>query len=278
MANRTKRIESLFTRTLNGLYKSMEEAVRQPKSTQTVIKRLEYYAQSPEYQAWCDELALTMTTQVNEGVSATWREAALEAGRGSDFYAAILESLKEPLGGDFFQAVRENASLIKTFPLDVARDLTDFVARESALGRRSGDILTDLIERYPDTAKTRLNLIARTEVSKTQATLTQARAFSLGLNWYIWRTSEDARVRSSHSHMEGVLVNYNDPPSPEELFPQKDTKPYGRYNAGMTFNCRCYAEVVVDISFVDFPCRVYHANHIERMPRSRFEKLIGGWQ
>lgn len=269
-----KRIESRFTHSLNGLCKTLEKAVMAPQDPQTIIRRLNAYAQSPEYQAWCDELALNMTTQINEGVSATWRKAAQKAGRGNEFYGAILESLKTPYGGEFFQTVRENAKLIKTFPLDVSRDITDFVARESAQGRRSGDILNDLIMRFPDTAKSRLNLIARTEVSKTESALTQARAFSLGLNWYIWRTSEDSRVRSSHSRMEGVLVNYNDPPSPEELYPDKDTKPYGKYHAGATFYCRCYAEPVVDISFVAFPCRVHRAGSVERMTRSGFEKIM----
>lgn len=274
MNSRDKRIENSFNYTLNRLFKSMEDFVRNPKDPQTIIRRLNIYAQSQAYKDWCDELSLKMTTQVNQGVSATWRKAALKAGRGNEFYAAILEELKTPNGGAFFQAVRQNAELIKTFPLDVSRDLADYIAREGAQGRRSGDILTDLAQRFPDTAKSRLHLIARTEVSKTQSALTQARATSLGLNWYIWRTSEDARVRSAHGHMEGILVNYNDPPSPEELFPKKNTKPYGKYNAGDTFNCRCYAEVVVDLDFVDFPARVYHAGMVERMPRSRFEKIM----
>ncbi len=270
----SKRIENSFNHTLNKLFKAMELAVRNPQNPQTVIRRLNIYAQSPEYKVWCDELALNMTTQVNTGVSATWRKAALKAGRGNEFYAAILEELKMPHGGTFFQTVRENAELIKTFPLDVSRDLTDFIAREGAQGRRSGDILTDLVAKFPKTAKSRLNLIARTEVSKTQAALTQARASSLGIGWYIWRTSEDSRVRSAHGHMEGVLVNFLDPPSPEELFPKKDTKPYGRYNAGETFNCRCYAEPLIDLNIADFPCRVYRAGSIERMSRSRFEKIM----
>lgn len=270
----SRRIENSFNYTLNRLFKSIEEFVRNPKDEQTVIRRLKIYGQTQEFKDWCDELALKMTTQVYQGVSATWREAALKAGRGNEFYAAILEDLKTPNGGVFFQTVRQNAELLKTFPLDLSQDLTEFIANEGMMGRRSGDILNDLVEQFPDTAKTRLNLIARTEVSKTQSAFTQARATSLGLNWYIWRTSEDVRVRSAHGHMEGVLVNWNDPPNPEELFPQKNAKPYGSYHAGNTFNCRCYAEVVIDLDFVEFPARVYHARTIERMPRLRFEKIM----
>jgi SPP1 gp7 family putative phage head morphogenesis protein len=270
-----KRVESRFNRTLNGLLDELYAAIGNAKDPQIIISRLNAYAQRPEYKAWCDELALNMTTQVNEGVSATWRKAALKAGRGNEFYSAILKDLKSPLGGEFFQTVRENANLIKTFPLDVSRELTDFIARESAEGRRSGDIMNDLVKKFPETAKSRLNLIARTEVSKTESALTQARASSLGLNWYIWRTSEDKRVRSSHAHMDGMLINWNDPPSPEELFPDKDSKPYGRYHAGATFNCRCYAEPVVNLSSVEFPCRVHRAGIVlMRVSRASFEKMI----
>jgi uncharacterized protein with gpF-like domain len=75
--------------------------------------------------------------------------------------------------------------------------------------------------------------------------------------------------------MEGLLINWLDPPSPEELFPDKDTKPYGKYHAGATFNCRCYAEPVVDISFVDFPCRVHRAGIImAKVSRSSFEQIM----
>ncbi len=242
MTPKIRRIETRFTRALNGLIKILEDTVRYPQTPQDVTQGLQHYAQSPEYQSWCDEMAFNMTAQVNESVNAVWRQSALKAGRGNEFYTAILAGVKAPPGGAFSQIVRENANMIKALPLDISRDMTAFIARESAKGRRTGDILTDLIEKFPNTAKTRLQLIARTEVSKTQSALTQARAFSLGIEWYIWRTSEDARVRSAHRHMEGILVNYLDPPSPEALFPKKGVKPYGHYHAGMTMNCRCYAE------------------------------------
>jgi SPP1 gp7 family putative phage head morphogenesis protein len=170
--------------------------------------------------------------------------------------------------------LRENADLIKTFPLDVAQTLNRYIATEGEKGRRSGDILKDLLKQYPDTAKSRLNLIARTEVSKTQTALVQSRAQSLGLNWYEWQTSEDARVRNTHKHMQGVLVRWSDPPSPEALDPKGGEKPYGKYHAGDTFNCRCYPEPIVNIDFVDFPAKVYYGGGITKMTRAQFETQL----
>jgi SPP1 gp7 family putative phage head morphogenesis protein len=128
---------------------------------------------------------------------------------------------------------------------------------------------------FPEKSKANAALIARTEVSKSQTALTQARAEALGLNWYIWRTSEDSRVRSSHDFMEGVLVRWSDPPNPELLDPDfKGKKTYGKYHAGNIFNCRCYPEPVVDIDDIEFPCRVYFNGKIQNMTRNRFLEIV----
>jgi SPP1 gp7 family putative phage head morphogenesis protein len=240
---------------------------------QDIIRRLRVYASSSAYQQWCDQIALNVATQVNKGVSATWREASRKAGRGSEVYAAIMEELAKPNGGVFFEIVRTNAETLKTFPLAISEELTEYIANEAMQGRRGSDVMSDLTKRFPEMAKSRLQLIARTEVSKAQSALTQARAQDLGLNWYIWRTSEDARVRSAHRHMEGVLINWNNPPSPEMLSPDGEQAHYDYYHAGDTFNCRCYAEVVVNFDYVNFPVKVYRNNFIARMTRAIFEKI-----
>jgi hypothetical protein len=73
--------------------------------------------------------------------------------------------------------------------------------------------------------------------------------------------------------MEGVLINWNNPPSPEMLSPDGEQAHYGYYHAGDTVNCRCYAEVVVNLEYVDFPAKVYRNNSIARMTRGEFQKI-----
>lgn len=248
----------------------MKKTVAEAKTPQEATHLLNLYAQSQEYKDWCEELATKITTQVNTKVNGTWREAAAKAGRGSEIYKPLQAELKKPLGGDFWLKVKENARLIQTFPLDISTTLTQYIAEEGIKGRRSGDILVDLMKKFPTTAKSRLRLIARTEVSKTQTALTQARATALGADWYIWRTSEDERVRGSHDKMNGVLVNWKDPPSPETLAGMKS---YGKYHAGDIFNCRCYPEPIVNFDYVEFPARVYYNGAIRTMSRKQFEKI-----
>ena len=275
MKSRFKRIENQYAYTLNRLFRSIRDFVGLDlQNPQDISRRLKLYASSAAYKQWCDQIALNVATQVNKGVSATWREASQKAGRGSELYTAILEELEKPHGGAFYQTVRSNAEVIKTFPLNLSEEITEYVSRQNMEGRRGGDIMQDLIERFPGMAKSRLQLIARTEVSKSQSALTQSRAQALGLNWYVWRTSDDARVRSAHRHMEGVLVNWNNPPSPEMFSPDGEQAHYGYYHAGNTFNCRCYAEAIINLDYVDFPARVYRNNYIAKMTRAAFEKIL----
>jgi len=270
--NPNRTIEARFTNTLNLLLRRIEKGLVKARSPEEAIRILKRYADSPEYQAWCDELALTITTQVNKGVSKTWRQAAQKAGRRSEIY----EKIKNELNRDNWQfavKVKQNAALIRTFPLETAKALNAHVAEETMRGRRSEDILHDLMRQYPDTAKSRLNLIARTEVSKTQTALIQSRSQSLILDWYIWRTSEDSRVRHSHDHMEGVLINWGSPPSPEALDPQYKGKIPGAYHAGDIYNCRCYPEPIVNLDYVMFPAKVHHGGVIGLMTRAQFEQI-----
>ena len=123
-------------------------------------------------------------------------------------------------------------------------------------------------------SKSRISLIARTESSKASTALTEARAESLNLPWYVWRTSKDARVRSSHRHMDGVLIAWAEAPSPEAL---KGLKSYGTYQAGNTFNCRCYPEPLIYLDQVSWPHKVYHNGTIREMTRSAFKKINSGY-
>jgi SPP1 gp7 family putative phage head morphogenesis protein len=268
--NPNKSTETRFTNTLNQLLRRIEHGLKKAQTPQEAIRILERYAASPEYKEWCDSLALNIATQVNKSVSKTWREAAKQAGRGSEIYDRIRSELYSKNNYQFVLKIKQNASMIQTFPIEIAKTLNEHVAHETIRGRRSEDILRDLMRRYPDTAKARLNLIARTEVSKTQTALVQSRAQSLGLDWYIWRTSEDSRVRTSHKDMEGILVKWSDPPSPEGIAKIKST--LGHYHAGDCPNCRCYPEPIVNLDYVTFPAKVYVNGTVEDMTRAKFEE------
>ena len=74
----------------------------------------------------------------------------------------------------------------------------------------------------------------------------------------------------SHRPLDGVLVNWHDPPSPEALAREKSY--FGKYHPGTVFNCRYLALPLVSLDEVRFPARVYTGGRIKRVSRTRFEK------
>ena len=173
----------------------------------------------------------------------------------------------------YWDIVSRNSRLIQSMTNEAAERVSNIVAEGQAAGMRSEDMADDILRQWPTMTRAHAKLIARTESSKAASALTRSRAQSAGLNWYIWETSEDSRVRSSHRHMDGVLVNWNDPPSPEALIDMKD---YGKYHAGEFPNCRCYAAPLIEYDDVSWPHKVYRNGRIRYMRLSEFKKIEGG--
>lgn len=274
--NLPNRIESEYRRALNRFSKSIEQELQGIDDPQEIVRRIRQISERREYAALCDELARSMVTGIYKKTAASWREAARQSTRSAVIYHSIKEELHGNVGTVFYNKMAENAALVKNFPRVIAQNLTRQIQNEALGGRRAEDIAAELMQQYRDKSEAQVRLIARTTVSQTQAALTQARSENLGIEWYIWRTSGDGRVRDSHRDMDGVLCRWSDPPNSEALFRQKGVAPYGRYNAGETFNDRCYAEPVVSPDFVSFPARVHVNGQIRVMTRAQFEKLAVG--
>lgn len=264
-------IERNYICVLKAVMREVEAAIKGVDDPRRIIRILTQISTQPAFQQYCTVLAMKMTTQILNQDSKTWREAARNASRGSEIYSAIMEELKgSRINTIFRQKTIENARLIQSLPLQSAEEFIHQTQEMSMKGMRADQIASVLRGKYKNLTEARVQLIARTEVSKTQTALTQARAQNLGLSWYVWRTSEDGRVRKTHEHMNGVLVRWNDPPSPEQLAGKKS---YGKYHAGDTFNCRCYPEPMVDVALLEFPRKVYYDGRIQNMTQAQFEKI-----
>lgn len=225
------------------------------------------------YRDYALAAARRMITALYVGSRRTWREAAREAMKGREIYDMLQRELQGPVGDRVRDLVEQNARLITSFPLDIAKRANVFVREEAEKGRRASAIADDLMRQFPDMAESRIQLIARTETSKASTALTRARSEELGTIAYIWKSSKDARVRSSHRRMDGVIVLWNDPPSPEEL---DHVKSYGRYHAGDTFNCRCFPVPLLRLDKIQWSARVHVNGEIARMTRADFESFAGG--
>jgi SPP1 gp7 family putative phage head morphogenesis protein len=169
------------------------------------------------------------------------------------------------------ELVSQHAALIRTVPQDIAQDIASQIATRQMRGERAETIARDIRRRIPEITKSRVAMLARTEVSSTATSISEARAAHLSLPCYEWLSSEDRRVRPSHRLMDHVIVFWSDPPAPEALAGIRSK--LGHYQAGKVPNCRCDANVIVDLGQITFPAKVYHDGKIERMGRAKFLNL-----
>lgn len=221
---------------------------------------------------WLEQAALLMSRRMVSSAyvsnARNWKQASKVMG-GQRIYNALQSELTGKVGHRFNELVMGNAELIKSLPLDVAKQVVSTISREAIAGTRISD--TTIRAELNYVARWKAQLIARTETSKASSALTRARAEDLDLNWYVWRTSSDQRVRLSHRKMADVLIGWTTPPSPEQLAGEKSN--LGRYNAGDAPNCRCYAEPLLRFDQVSWPHRVYFGNRIYSMTLAQFQRI-----
>jgi SPP1 gp7 family putative phage head morphogenesis protein len=254
--------------------KSLEASLTDLSDIFEIVKTLKAFIQSKSFMEYAEATATKMVTHLFTDAGRTWRQAAKHNSQGRLIYKALQKELQGPIGGVVRYEIRRNAEMIKSLPQDIAISVNERILAESLKGTRASDIAKQIKALFPEKSKAKANLIARTETSKTSTALTQARSEGMGVKWYMWRTSKDKRVRDSHKLMDGVLVKWSDPPSPEALDDEKHT--FGHYHAGNIFNCRCYPEPVIDLDLVSWPARVYVNGSIKTMSRKQFERISGG--
>lgn len=243
--------------------------------TGTVAEALESFrtkAASPLFRKWAETAAGRMITGVYEENARTWREAAREGMRGREVAKLLSNELRGNVGNRARELVRQNADLISSLPAKAAADVTRLVAEGAARGERSEEIMNSkfIVRRVAHLTASRIRLIGRTETSKAQTALTRSRAEDLGVDFYVWRSSEDQRVRSTHRHMHNVIVPWGDAPSPEALRGEKSK--LGKYHAGDAPNCRCYPEPLLRLDQVQWPHKVYRNGAVRSMTRASFVK------
>lgn len=107
-----------------------------------------------------------------------------------------------PTGETMRALMAEQVGLIRSIPLEAAERVHRLTIEALEDGTRAAAISKE-IQRSGEVAKSRADLIARTEVSRAATSLTEARALAVGSTHYIWRTSGDSDVRPGHRAMEG---------------------------------------------------------------------------
>lgn len=236
------------------------------------INDMRNFQNSEPFSSFVYSAVRRMVTPIAVQNMRTWRMAAKKATKNPSLYRMLMSEINQGLKNDIEMQIEENASLIKTLPTDVAKKVTKDISDMTLKGMRASEIAKVIREQTDKHSRASAKLIARTEVSKTTTALTKARCDNLDLHWYVWRTMEDGdRVRKSHRIMEGVLVNWNEPPSPEALAGEKSV---GNYHAGNIWNCRCYPEPLIEIDDISWPHKVYTNGKIQTMGKMQFEQMM----
>jgi len=269
-----KRIDDAYEKSLQQVTHTILNKIHGNPTVSEILHVLKEIAETKTFIDWSNQIAYRMAIRVYSENAKTWRQAARSV--NPNLYRSLHNNLDNRIGVRVQNQIMENAYYIRTLPLEIAKNVTAYIARETLKGRRPEAIQKEIEEMFPEHTKARARLIARTEVSKTQSAVVEERAKEYGINWYVWRpvggARGDGRTRLSHRHMAGVLVNWNDKPSPEALIGIKST--LGKYHAGCAPNCRCYAEPVIDLDMVEFPSRIYHNGSIKRVNKKNFERMM----
>lgn len=138
--------------------------------------------------------------------------------------------------GDFFddlmeQWVSDNVDLIKTVPNDMLGRMKQIVSDGYRNGTRPKD-MAEKIQGVYGMSRGHAQFIARDQISKLNAKITQREHADAGVTEYVWSSSGDERVRESHKRLNGHIFKYSDPPETDN----------GRHcNPGEDYNCRCVA-------------------------------------
>ncbi len=135
---------------------------------------------------------------------------------------------KEGVEDTIERSITTNIDLIKTIPEQYHEKLRNVINNGINQGDDFFSIRKSILELGESTAK-RARLIARDQVAKLNAAITETRQTKMGVTHYFWRTSMDERVRDSHAAKEGDRFAWADPPA--------DTG-----HPGQDIQCRCTAE------------------------------------
>lgn len=118
---------------------------------------------------------------------------------------------------------------IKQATLTQVRQIDDIVKANVGTPPRE---LAELLRQQTQTSKNKAKLWARDQTLKLNAEITKQRHLSLGVEEYVWTTSQDERVRERHQELANRTFRYDDPPISDSGEP---------INPGEDYQCRCIA-------------------------------------
>jgi len=145
--------------------------------------------------------------------------------------------------------VQENAALIKNIPEKALSEIEGIATRGLTQGKTVREMEKEIRSKLKST-RARARLIARDQVGKLNAQLTEIRQTRLGIKEYIWNDSSDGRVRDSHRVLDGMICSWED----ATVYRRAGEKEWSKRSAiggyighpGTDYQCRCWAQPILD--------------------------------
>lgn len=186
-------------------------------------------AYSKLIEPWAKRQAARMLERVSKSNRKAFKTSSKEMGN------LIRKTVAQREVGEVAAALMgEQVTLIQSIPLRAGIRAQKLALEAIYDGSRAEEIAKELPKNISEAQAMR---IARTEVARSNAAITQARATSAGAQWYIWRTTMDGAERESHAEMNGEHIKYSE-------VPVLSDGTHG--HAGMLINCRCWQDVQFD--------------------------------
>lgn len=214
----------------DGILRKAEERLNSMESFGIMIKRLRKVG------------TITKNTEIRE-----WKRMVrqtLGVDLSEDYYSgSFYDELME-------QWVGQNVDLIKTIPRKTLGRMKQVVEEGYDTGLNTKDLANRIQEVYGIESR-HARFIARDQMAKLNAKITQKEHEDAGVVGYRWSDSGDERVRESHQRLNarseaGEIFHYDDPPETDQ----------GRHcNPGEDFNCRCVAIPVFEYEVLNLPIK-----------------------
>lgn len=181
-----------------------------------------------DYQAYSIALKTINTVAAH---NAEKMKASFNAAFGVDLPGIINNEGLQPI---IDRMTTENVNLIKSIPKQYLGRVEKSI-KAGILNNEQAEDLTKTLSNDYDISQRRAKFIARDQISKINAAISQKRQQNLGIEKYVWSTSMDDRVRETHQEAEGNIYSYDSPPEVTDY-----------NNPGEDYGCRCVASPVIE--------------------------------
>lgn len=247
-----KLIEKKYAKALRSQVQTAAQVVKEELLPQLDTFVRQSRLENPRFDAWTDDLfALLGSVRVvfaEKVPESSIRKTVRQTGQSVDTFAAnnfdrqlravagvspFVNTSWLPNTLDLF--ARQNVTLIKTVHEDYFKDIEVVVVKGLEEGKTAKQIAKEISERTGVTER-RANLIARDQVASLNSNLAAKRATELGVTRFRWQTSEDERVRASHSAVNQKIYTYE---KGAEVDGVSGVLP------GRPINCRCTATPII---------------------------------